>query len=92
MRLIDRDALLEKTVPKNPDAEFRCVPVEDIKAAPIIEERKKGRWIIHPEVKNVYGGVYIECPECGEKYVVQHLEDEKFCRNCGADLRKEGGE
>lgn len=49
---------------------------------------KRGKWIIHPEVKNIYGGVYIECPFCGEKYVVQNVSDEKFCRNCGADMRK----
>ena len=49
-------------------------------------EPKRGKWITHPEVKNIYGGVYIECPFCGEKYVVQNVSDEKFCRNCGADL------
>lgn len=48
---------------------------------------KRGEWIRHPEVKNIYGGEYIECPFCGEKYVVQYIADEKFCRNCGADLR-----
>ena len=47
----------------------------------------RGEWIKHPEVKNIYGGVYIECPFCGEKYVVQNVSDEKFCRNCGADMR-----
>lgn len=48
---------------------------------------KRGKWITHPEVKNIYGGVYIECPFCGEKYVVQYIADEKFCRNCGAGMR-----
>ena len=48
---------------------------------------KRGKWITHPEVKNIYGGEVIECPFCGEKYVVQYIADEKFCRNCGADLR-----
>ena len=55
---------------------------------------KCGKWIIHPEVKNIYGGIYIECSECREKYVVQHIEDEKFCRNCGARMvgeRKDDG-
>lgn len=47
---------------------------------------KRGEWIKHPEVKNIYGGEYIECPFCGEKYVVQYIADEKFCRNCGADM------
>ena len=50
-------------------------------------EPKRGEWIKHPEVKNIYGGECIECPFCGEKYVVQNVSDEKFCRNCGADLR-----
>ena len=52
-------------------------------------ERKKGHWIRHDEIKNVYGGIYIECSECGEKYVVRHILDEKYCRNCGADMRGE---
>lgn len=49
---------------------------------------KVGKWIIHPEVKNIYGGTYIECSECREKYVVQYIEDEKFCRNCGARMQE----
>ena len=52
-------------------------------------EPKTGKWIRHDEVRNVYGGTYVECSECGEKYVVQHIEDEKYCRNCGADMRGE---
>ena len=55
-------------------------------------ERKKGHWIRHPEQKNIYGGKCVECSECGEKYVVQYIEDEKFCRNCGADMRGEQDE
>ena len=51
---------------------------------------KRSEWIRHPEVKNIYGGEFIECPFCGEKYVVQYIADEKFCRNCGADMRKMG--
>lgn len=49
-----------------------------------------GKWIRHPEVKNIYGGVYIECSECREKYVVQYVEDEKFCPNCGARMSEDG--
>ena len=59
---------------------------------PAQPERKKGKWIRHDEIKNVYGGIYIECSECGEKYVVQHILDEKYCRNCGADMRGEQDE
>lgn len=56
------------------------------------QPEKKGKWIVHPEVKNVYGGTYIECSQCGEKYVVQHMEDEKYCRSCGAKMREDGEE
>lgn len=52
-------------------------------------ERKRGKWIKHPEQKNIYGGKCVECSECGEKYVVQYIEDEKYCRNCGAEMRGE---
>lgn len=54
--------------------------------------QKTGKWIRHDEVRNVYGGTCVECSECGEKYVVRHIEDEKYCRNCGADMRGEKNE
>ena len=49
-------------------------------------EPRTWEWIIHDEVKNIYGGIYIECSECGTKFVTQTLEDELFCRNCGARM------
>lgn len=52
-----------------------------------VRENVKGEWIRHTEQKNIYGGKCVECSECGEKYMVQYIEDEKFCRNCGADMR-----
>lgn len=64
-----------------------------IKALPSAQpERKKGKWVLHPEVKNIYGGIYIECSECHTKYVVQHIEDEKYCRNCGANMKGEAND
>lgn len=61
--------------------------IESLKALPEAEpERKAGRWIRHPEQNNIYGGKCVECSECGEKYVVSHIEDEKYCRNCGAKM------
>lgn len=63
--------------------EIKVIPEDEVEAL----LPKRGEWITHPEVKNIYGGVYIECPFCGEKYVVQNVSDEKFCRNCGADMR-----
>ena len=62
---------------------------EELKNSPILiePERKKGKWIWHPEQTNIYGGKMVECSNCGTKYMVQYIEDELFCRNCGADMR-----
>lgn len=86
-RLIDADALIEAV--KDYPYGYRGLIVCTIADQPTIEpERKKGKWIKHPEQKNIYGGKCVECSECGEKYVVQHIEYEKYCRNCGADMQK----
>ena len=90
MRLINADALINRIVfhtdwPVDEKEAFE----DEINAEPTIEpEQKKGKWVRHDEVKNVYGGICIECSECGEKYVVQYIEYEKYCRNCGADMRE----
>ena len=70
------------------NAELIARILDDDVDGKVYEMPRRGEWIKHPEVKNIYGGVYIECPFCGEKYVVQNIADEKFCRNCGADMRK----
>ena len=93
-RLIDADALLEQfDIWDDADELFVDSIREEIKHAPTIEpERKNGRWIRHPEQKNIYGGKCVECSECGEKYIVQFIEDKKFCRNCGEDMRGDADE
>ena len=64
-----------------------------VEEMPTIEpERKKGHWIRHPEQRNIFNGKTIECSECHEKYTVQYVEDEWFCRHCGADMREDGAE
>ena len=99
MRLFDVDELLKKTLLKNPDAKFHCAPVEDIKAAPTIEpERKKGRWVMTPDGR-------LACSNCFENptnriiingnlvYDMTPIRKRmRFCPNCGADMREEGGE
>ena len=53
-------------------------------------ERKTGHWILHPEQeKNIFGVKTIECSECGDKCLVQFVEKEKYCRNCGAKMEAE---
>lgn len=63
--------------------------VEDlIENAPTIEpERKKGEWI-----EDGYNHYKAICSECGEPcgtYVMGEPRD-RFCKWCGADMRKEG--
>ena len=98
MRAIDADALKKSVLDLHDcyndfsDTYDKACIIGVIDEQPTIDQRKRGKWLRHPEVKNVYGGIYIECSECGEKYVVQHIEDEKFCRNCGSDCREGGAE
>lgn len=95
MRLIDADEYIEKLrdrirIEPTWDHSGLRIAIFELHKMPTAE--RVGKWIRHPEVKNIYGGVYIECSECREKYVVQYVEDEKFCRNCGARMRGDGDE
>ena len=47
---------------------------------------KRGKWIVHTEVKNIYRGICIECPVCRDHFVVLNVSDEKYCRSCGAKM------
>ena len=93
MRAIDADALSDWMK----DYGQKCIKGEreislmyvwkHIQDMPTIEpERKKGHWIRHPEQRNIFNGKTIECSECHEKYTVQYVEDELFCRHCGAEM------
>ena len=96
MRAIDADALekegwsLHRTirVDKNTE-EYQTKPLKQV---PTIEpQRNKGHWIRHPEQRNIFNGKTIECSECHEKYTVQYVEDELFCRHCGAEMTEGEG-
>ena len=52
-------------------------------------ERKKGKWL-RTGRDNVFGGFEVECSECGDTIMITHIEDELYCRHCGA--RMEAGE
>ena len=93
MRLIDADALCEVLrIPKDdsctycsgnnngfcnrgPEFVNACEAIAD---APTIEERQEGVWL----------GKHIPytCSICGKKYEAA----DKFCRNCGSIMKREG--
>ena len=56
-----------------------------INALPTIEERKVGHWIRTGRT-NVYGGEELMCPFCGDRVMVQNINYELYCRQCGALL------
>lgn len=56
-----------------------------INSLPTIEERKVGEWIRTGRT-NVYGGEELMCPFCGDRVMVQYIEYELYCRQCGALL------
>ena len=95
MRTIDADKL--KKVLSDKDYitythEFGdAIPVDWIMSAidnaPTVEERPTGEWIKH--IDDLYPEDSTEeCPFCHEE---QRLvgNDDNFCPNCGADMRKE---
>lgn len=52
---------------------------------------KRGEWIRTGRT-NIYGGIEVQCSNCGDKVMVQHLEDEWYCRHCGADMGMKGAD
>lgn len=64
-----------------------------IDEAPTIEP-KRGEWKIE-ETESVWGkGYLLTCSVCGDTFRVTEnaLPYEKYCRNCGADMREREGE
>lgn len=85
MRLIDADALLEKSWGFVEEIGAEVVEVEDIKTAPTIEPPVvHGRWID----TNFYGMHHEQiyrCSNCDDEYEELKLIDSvKFCPSCGA--------
>lgn len=108
MRLIDGNALMERLgiaydcrecdqdkspyCTWKPDAVDVCQIISD---APVIEERKKGKWVFYETENERYDD--IKCPFCKKTYTVDAYriddigftaEDFKFCPNCGSDMRE----
>lgn len=54
-------------------------------------DRPQGEWIRTGRT-NIYGGIEVQCSNCNDKVMVQHLEDERYCRHCGADMGMKGAD
>ena len=54
-----------------------------------LSDRPQGEWIRTGRT-NIYGGIEVQCSHCKDKVMVQHLEDEWYCRHCGADMGMKG--
>ena len=96
MELIYKDALLKELGVTNEDCE-KCAwgdgygyctrgsdftdACDTICTAPVIEERKTGKWI-------PFDYPWYQCSECG---AVRENKSflENFCSNCGADMREQ---
>lgn len=61
---------------------------------PRISSQKYAKWG-NTGIKNVYGGIQIECSDCGDKVLVSKeiydnlYEYERFCRHCGARMQND---
>lgn len=69
---------------------YDCYVLDRINAVPSAD-RPQGKWIITGRT-NIYGGIEVQCSNCGDKVMVQHLEDEWYCRHCGADMGMKGAD
>ena len=56
-----------------------------------VADRLQGEWIRTGRT-NIYGGIEVQCSNCNDKVMVQHLEDEWYCRHCGADMGMKGAD
>ena len=85
MELISRKDTWREFISKIED----IADLEDIdkilSSMPTIEERKEGKWIRTGRT-NIYGGEELMCPFCGDRLMVQNIEYELYCRQCGALL------
>ena len=88
--LINRQTAKEAIREKFKDIPSRFEINEVLNSLPSVQpERKRGKWRVR-EIHSVYGdGFELTCSECGNLFTVTKdaFPFERFCRNCGADMR-----
>ena len=65
--------------------------LDTIPSIELSADRPQGEWIRTGRT-NIYGGIEVQCSNCGDRVMVQHLEDEWYCRHCGADMGMKGAD
>lgn len=67
----------------DPKSAYCIDSVPALDAVPVVH----GRWI-RTGAQNVYGGIEIQCSECGHTLMTSpgHIEEEHFCCKCGAKM------
>lgn len=64
---------------------WECEYIDRKEAIKAYKARRVGEWIRTGRA-NVYGGEELMCPFCGDRVIVQNIEYELYCRQCGALL------
>lgn len=88
MRLIDADALIEHL--KNDPLfdlveQYGLTGVIEAEITIDAEPVRHGYWI-QLEFKSIWNNKLIACSKCAELFLVQNVESEHYCRNCGAKM------
>ena len=62
-----------------------CVKKNKMDALKLLKslQPKIGQWF-RTGIQNAYGGTEIVCSVCDDHVIVQNVDDEIFCRHCGA--------
>ena len=87
MRLIDADALYETLChiwDRTDSEDFEKAVFREIENAPVVEERKAGKWIVYKAPDKYHCGL-CKCPFCGEEMIAES-DEYSFCPNCGARM------
>lgn len=68
---------------------YKCDIFQELKDLPSAEpERKTGKWIKH--IDDLFPEESMEeCSECHEMQFIDNGKCDKYCPNCGADMRGE---
>lgn len=92
MRLIDSDALYETLChiwDRTDGEDFEKAVFREIKNAPTVEERKKGKWIDMGDFEQCSVCTATRLKEIQTVYGKAQWIKTRYCPNCGADNRGE---